>query len=130
MRRRGARAAAQPNSGIAASVAMNVPVNNHCRLLHATGDAHRLAHRPQHEITGEQQEEHQHAGRHRRRFVGFDREEPGQEADHRPRPGHQANIATSSARSAVLRSRPWPALRLSLWRSGLPVAGITTVTAG
>ena len=32
MRRREARAASQPNKGIASSVATKVPVNNHCRL--------------------------------------------------------------------------------------------------
>ncbi len=31
-RRRAARAASQPNNGIAASVATNVPVNSHCRF--------------------------------------------------------------------------------------------------
>src|SRR5690606_8066778 len=92
-------------------------------------DAHGLAHRPQHEIAGEQQEEHDEAGDHRAGFVVLHVEralQPALEA----RRHAQLNIPISSSCCAAVSSSPWPARSWSAWRSGLPVAGITTVTAG
>ena len=50
------------------------------QVVHASGDAHRLAHRPQHEIAGEQQEEQHEAGSNGRDLVVFDVEQAGQPA--------------------------------------------------
>ena len=53
------------------------------QVVHAPGDAHRFADRPEHEVAGEQQEEHQQAGAHYRGLVGCDVEQAGQQARQR-----------------------------------------------
>ncbi len=50
------------------------------QVVHAAGHAHGFAYRAQHEITGEQQEEHQQTGQHRRRFPAVQIEQAGEGA--------------------------------------------------
>jgi hypothetical protein len=82
------------------------------QVLHATGNSHRLAHRTQHEISGEQQEEHQLRDQHRRQFVFGNAEQPCHPRHalaHRTQP----SAATSAARCLSSSIGPVPAFRLS-----------------
>ena len=105
------------------------------QIVDAAGDAHGLAHRPQHEVAGEQQKEHRPAGDDRRqprarsmlRSAAIARIPDCLASPCRSQP--TAAISDGAAFLVEVRRLGRPS-RLSLCRFGLPVAGITTVTAG